>query len=49
VKLAPARLENMVSIQSRLYLVDFGLQDIPLWMPSKNFNTLVRIPEKLLE
>jgi hypothetical protein len=32
----PARSEELVAIQSRLYLVDFGAQDTPLWLPSKN-------------
>ncbi|XP_059458288.1 uncharacterized mitochondrial protein AtMg00310-like [Corylus avellana] len=32
----PARLEELVAIQSRLSLVDLGVHDMLIWKPSKN-------------
>jgi hypothetical protein len=37
----PARSEDLVSIQSSLSFVKFGLKDTPLWLPSKNLKSLL--------
>lgn len=42
----PARSNALVEIQSKLFMVDFGVRDEPKWVIAKSGNIIARVPRK---